>query len=475
MKLPFVGQAYQARSLNVDAQRCVNLYLEADTSSSRAPLALYGTPGTILRATLGAARGVRGCIVAGGFSWWVSGATVYKMTSAYVVSTVGTLNSTSGPVSLASNGIEILIVDGVNGYIITLSTEILLQIADPDFPNGVAVCTYQDSYFIVTSDGSQVFYISDLLAGSSWVGTEFASAEGSPDLLVSMLSDHRELWLFGTNTTEVWVNTGNAEFPFERSGNTMIETGCAAPFSVAKMDNAIFWVGADDRGTGVVYRASGYTPARISTHAIEHAIQGYQTVADAVGFSYQQEGHVFYVLNFPSGNATWVYDAATGAWHERVWRNPNIGSLNRWRGNCYAFFNNKHLIGDWQNGKIYELDLDTYTDNTDPIIRLRSTQCFEKEQREIFYRRLQVDLEVGIGLQTGQGASPLMMMRWSNDGGHTWSNQKTATVGATGQYGARCQYHQLGSGRNRVWEVSMTDPVKPAILGADIEFEVGSW
>jgi hypothetical protein len=471
--IPFVGPSYQARSLNADAQRAINCYVEMDQSSPRAPLALYGTPGLRKVATAAAGVGCRGAISENGYAWLVIGGYVYRMNSSYVMTLAGTIGTASGQIGIASNGSELLIVDGFTGYIVNTVANTVTQITDPDFPNGVRRATYQDGYFIVTGDGSQAFYISQLLNGGSWDGLDFASAEGSPDDTIGCISDHRELWLFGQTSAEVWVNTGNADFPFERSGNTFIEHGCAAAGSIEKLDNTVFWLGADDRGSGIVWRANGYTPMRVSTHAVETAIAGYATLSDAFAFTYQQEGHGFYVLTFPSANATWVYDVATQLWHERAYRDTNTGDLSEWRASAHCVLNNVHIVGDIDDGRIYALDLDYYTDDEAPILRLRASQTQSQLQDRLFYKTLQIDMETGVGLPVGQGSAPLMMLRYSNDGGHTWSSYKTQTVGSIGAYGARCLFNRLGAGRNRVWEISMSDPVKFAVFGAIVDAEAG--
>ena len=265
-RVPFVGPAYEARSLNADAQRAVNCYLEMDNASPRAPIALYGTPGLVRRLTL-PTYPVRGCINGGTYSYWIAGNTVYKVDSSYAYTALGTIGTNSGELGLASNGAQVLIVDGSAGYLINLTTFALSTITDADFPNGVKRCTYQDGYFIVSAkDGSPSFWINQTAYdGATWDALDFASAEGAPDNTIGIISDHRELWLFGDLSAEVWVNTGSSDFPFQRSGNTFIEHGCAAGGTVAKADNTVFWLGADDKGHGIVWRANGYTPMRIST------------------------------------------------------------------------------------------------------------------------------------------------------------------------------------------------------------------
>jgi hypothetical protein len=473
-KLPFVGPSYQARSLNADTQRTLNCYVELDNASPRAPIALYGTPGTVRRLTFPTAP-VRFGIKEGAYTWWVGGNTVYRVDSSYQQVALGTITTYRGAVDMVSNGEQILLVDGKLGWLIDVEKSTLTQITADAFPNGVTRAAYQDGFFIVTGDGTGKFYINQTpYDGSKWNGLDFASAEGSPDHTIGLISDHRELWLYGELTAEVWANTGNADMPFQRSGNVFIEHGCAAAGTVAKADNTVFWLGADDKGAGIVWRADGYTPLRVSTHAIESAIASYPTISDAFAFTYQQEGHVFYVLTFPTADATWCYDAATQLWHERAWRNPDNGLLTRWRPSCHVYANGEHLVGDFEGGAVYALDMDRYTDDGAPILRQRRTTSSETLQQRMFYSCLQVDMETGISLETGQGEAPLLMLRHSSDGGHTWSPERTATIGAAGQYGARAKFNRLGSGRNRVWEISMTDPVRFAVFGAVIDGDVGA-
>jgi hypothetical protein len=228
------------------------------------------------------------------------------------------------------------------------------------FPGAVTV-GYLDGYFVFNEPDSQRIWVTELLDGTSIDPLEFASAEGSPDNVVSILIDHKEVWVFGTNSIEVWYNSGALDYPLSPIQGAFNEVGCVAPYSVAKLDNGIFWLGADARGQGIVYRANGYQAIRISTHAVEWHIQRYGNLSDALAYTYQQDGHAFYVLIFPEANTTWVFDVATGLWHERAgWVN---GSFTRHRSNCQMSFNNEIVVGDFQNGNIYALDLDFYKDH----------------------------------------------------------------------------------------------------------------
>lgn len=474
MKIPFVGGSNEARSANASIQRAVNCYLEVDQRNERAPMALYGTPGTTLRTTL-ATTPVRGCLrFSAAYSYWVAGNKVYRMDTSYVATALtGTIGTSSGRVGIASNGTEVLIVDGDKGWLVTGTT--LAQITDVDFPNGVTVATAQDSFFLVAGNGTGRLYWNETPnTGSVWNGLDFSTAEGSPDNTIGILSDHRQVWIVGTDSTEIFDNTGNASALFARSGNNFIEQGAASGWTVQAMDNTVFWLGANKDGEGVVFKAQGYNPVRISTHAFEQAMRGYSTISDAFAYCYQLDGHSFYVLSFPTANKTWFYDAASQLWFEWMWRNPADNSENRHRSSCHCFFNRKHLVGDWENGKVFSLEMGVYDDNTDPILRKRVTQTISEDGKRLFFGSLQVDMETGVGLASGQGSAPLLMLRFSDDNGHTWSDILTVSIGAQGEYGARAIFDMLGSAFNRVWEITMTDPVKFAVFGASVPVVKGT-
>jgi len=469
VKTPFLGAAYLARSVNAAADRCINLYPEAIPQGGKEPGVLYRCPGLRLLMTISNGP-IRGLWRLGNFMYAAVGAELYKVDTAWSATLLGAITG-SGPVSMVDNGTQVFIACNPDGYIYNSATNVFAQITDPDFP-GAAVVQYIDGYFVFNEPGSQRFWITELLDGTAVDPTDFASAEGDPDDIVSLIVDHREIWLFGTNSTEVWYNAGEADFPFSRIQGAFIETGCAAPASVAKMDNSVYWLAGDNRGHGMVYRANGYTPQRISTHAIEYAIEQYSDISDAIGFTYQQDGHSFYFLTFPTGNATWVYDVSTNLWHERAYF--EAGVLSRHRANCHVFFNGETVVGDYQNGNLYAFDLDVYADNGGVQKWLRAWRALPTGQNNLnrtFQHELQIDGESGVGLNSGQGSDPQVMLRWSDDGGHTWSNEHWRSMGAIGEYGRRVIFRRLGSTeklRDRVYELSGTDPVKIAFMGAQL-------
>ena len=472
MKTPILGSAYVARSVNAADNRMVNLFPEAIPEGGKEAGFLNRSPGLRLVATVGSGP-VRGLWSHASILYVVSGTEFYKVTSSYVATKIGDVSGT-GPVSMADNGTQLFIACNGPSYIYNYNTLAFGQISDPDFPGAVNV-GYLDGYFVFNEPNSQRVWVTALLDGTSIDPLEFASAEGSPDGLVALIVDHREAWLFGTDSTEVWYNSGEADFPLTRIQGAFNEIGCAAPYSVAKLDSGIFWLGADARGQGIVYRANGYTGQRISTHAIEYAIQSYPTISDAIAYTYQQEGHAFYVLVFPTAGKTWVYDVAVNAWHERA--GFSDGAFTRHRSNCHANYQGIPHVGDFANGKIYVFDLSTFTDDNQPQKWLRSWRALPpgaNNLKRTVHHTLQLDCETGVGVLTGQGSDPQVMLRFSDDGGHTWSNEKWTGMGAIGAYQRRAIWRRLGMTvklRDRVYEVSGTDPVKIVILGADLALD----
>lgn len=502
MKTPILGQAYVARSINAADNRMVNLFPEAIPNEGKESGFLNRAPGLRFLTTIGAGP-VRGLWQLNGNMYVVSGNTLYKVNSNYNATSLGYIANT-GPVSMSDNGTQLFVAANGPGYIYNSSTNVFAQISDPDYPGAVTV-SYLDGYFVFNEPNSQKVWVTSLLDGTQVDPLDFASAEGSPDGLVALIVNNREAWLFGTNSIEVWYDAGTPDFPLARIQGASNEIGCVAPFSVAKLDNSVFWLGQDARGQGIVYRNSGYTGIRASNHAIEWQIQQYGDLSNAIAYTYQQDGHSFYVLTFPTVQKTWVYDVVTQSWHERAgWSN---GNFIRYRPNCQVAFNNEVILGDYENGNLYAYDLDVYADNGGPQKWLRSWRPIPSGQnnlRRTAQHSLQLDCETGVGLNgidpedifidyllaengdiletengddiildyaTVQGANPEVMLRWSDDGGHTWSNEHWASMGRIGQYGRRVFWRRLGMTmklRDRVYEVSGTDPVKIAIVGAEL-------
>ena len=522
----------------------VNLFPEAIPDGGKEAGFLNRAPGLQFLQTVGTGpiRALWAHQTNGSDFYVVSGVEVYKLTSTSATPVkIGTVSGT-GPVSIADNGATMFFACNGPSYTYYEPTGEFNQITDENFPGAVTVA-YIDNLFVFNEPNSQRIWSVDSVdpASATYIyplvfnSLDFASADGSPDGVVALAVDHREMWVFGTDSVEVWYDAGLANFPLTRIQGAFNEIGCVAAFSVAKLDNALFWLGTDARGQGIVYRNNGYSGVRVSTHAIEYAIAQYGNISDAVAYTYQQEGHAFYVLNFPSANKTWVYDVSVQAWHERASGDEN---QYRHRSNCQCNFGGTIIVGDFENGNIYAFDLDVYADNGQIQKWLRSWRALPTGQNNLkrtAHHSLQLDAETGVGLsgidpsdplinplltetaysyaslitqlgarittQSGdgilatladyagedlltesgeeiivsvtstQGVNPQAMLRWSDDGGHTWSNEHWRSMGRQGQYGFRTIWRRLGMTekiRDRVYEVSGTDPVKIAIMGAEL-------
>ncbi len=505
MKLKgFIGPAYQLESVNVDAQRCVNLYpriIESGAGKEGQVAYLKATPGLEELCEVGAGPIRLIHIDTAGRIFVVSGNKLYYVTesagtwSAAEVGSDGidggstfTLSTTTGPIRAASMSFQNLgtdsstvFVDGVANYLYKdealADTFGLLSTAGYGPVLTATHIEWIDGYFVLTEGGTNKFRVSDL-AGLDIDELSFASAEGDPDLLLALLKCDRNLWLFGEKTTEVFVNTGNSDMPFERVSGGFIEQGILAPYSAAKINNTVIWLGRNDSGQGVIYAAQGLSPQRVSTGAIETAIASYtaESRENAKAFAYQSLGHAFYVLSFEE--TTWVYDLSTQLWHERAYFSG--GEFERHRADVHAFDSGHgyHLVGDYETNQLYRLNDDYYSDAGDAIKRLRSAPHTSAEGRKVFCSRLNIDMETGVGLASGQGSDPQVVMDFSNDGGHTWSSESWASaggqVGGIGAYTTRVYWNRLGSFRDRVFRVSITDPVKVVFIDAFIDVVGGN-
>lgn len=466
MRVPFAityGKAeggYPSQSSELSVQRVLNLYAEEAPENEKTPVSLFPTPGLTAFGSAIDPSTVRGMKQMGGLLYVVAGNTFYRVDAAANAQSIGSVQG-DGPVYMETNGTQILIITANDQAYIATNTTIAL-ISDPDFPGARSGC-FIDGYFIVGLPGTDQFNISAINDGTQWDALDFASAEADPDTTVRVFADHRELWLFGEKTTEIFYNSGDATFPFQRVSGAIITRGCGAARSVAAMDNSIFWLGDD----GIVYRANGYTPVRVSTHAIEQLISTMPNKADARAFSYTDKGHAFYVLTFPH-QATIVYDAATTLWHER-----QTFQRNDWAVIGYEQVYDRHVTGSFTSGKLYVIDRSVRTDDGVTVRRQAVSASLWAETTRATMSRFEVDFETGVGITDGQGEDPQAMLDFSDDGGKTWSNEKWTTLGRIGTYRTRAQWRRLGQFRQRNIRVTVSDPVFVAIHGAYADMEGG--
>ncbi len=478
MQLPLLSGAYQARSVIASAQRCVNLYPQINQRESfmmlpqlaGAPTILthYPTPGLTLKAAA-ADAGWRGLYQGNnGTLYGVCGSSVYAISASWALTKLGTIGTSSGGgVSMADNGTTLVLVDGsTQGWTITLASNAFAQLVDSTGSFvGADFVDYLDTFFVFNKDGTQSFYTS-LSNSVTFDPLYIANKTGYADNLVALAVVQRQLWLLGEKTTEVWYNSGATTFPFQIVEGAFIQHGCIAPRSVATQDVNVFWLGHDPQGHAIVFQGANLAAARISTHAIEHELQSYATVSDAVGFIHQIEGHMFYVLNFPTADKTWVYDVASGLWHERMWLDSN-GLEHRARPATGTAAYGEFVVGDWENGNLYVFDINSYTDNGDAVRRIRSFPHVVNELKRIMYRQFVADMQCGA--TTDPSELPQVELRWSDDRGVSYGTPVVQSLGQVGQTQTMLQWQRLGMARDRVFEVAWSAPVMTALNGAFID------
>lgn len=449
--------AYQTRSLIAAAQSCINLYPEAmpQAEGEPAPVVHLPTPGLRLLATA-PQTGWRGLYRAtNGTLYGAVGSTLYAIDVAYAFTPLLPLAPGAAPVGMADNSVDLLVVDGsATGHFVDLATNSVNRVIDEAF-YGADRVSLIDQFFVLNRPGTNQFYLSDAIARS--FNPLYIAAKAGLDRLVSLAVIRREVWLFGERLTEVYAITGAPDFPLGIvSGG--IDHGCAARYSVARTDGAVFWLSQDRDGQAVVMRGATYQGSRISTHALEAIFAGYGRIDDAIGYTRQQDGHTFYVLTFPAADATWTYDLATDKWHQ--WQS----GTGRHRGACHVFANGKHLVGDHATGALYEMTPDVGTDNAQPIRRVRAFPHMIADSRRVSYVNLTLDMQAGTA-KPGD-PEPMVSVRWSDDRGATFGAPVLMGLGLAGDTAALPALWNLGHARDRVFEVSWDFAAPTALQGA---------
>ena len=464
--IQLTGGDYRARSLPAAAQRCLNLYTEHQKKEEGEvyETVTYPTPGLTLLAS-GGGGGCR-CLyrASNGKLYGIYGNTVYAISSAWVFSTLGTINFGTSICSMADNGINILIVDGTtSGWSITMATNAFATISSAGFLGGVSVW-YIDTYFVLCQPGTGIFYNSDSMA-ITFNPLNFASKSGYADPIGNMCVVNHQLWFIGSLAAEIWNDVGGSSFPFQIVQGVFIEHGITAPYSLARQDLACFWLSQDLAGQAIFLQGAGYEVERISTFPMENEMRSYSTIADAEAYCYQANGAEFYVCTFPTANKTWVYNRATKEWHQLATMDTSGNELRHQSRLCANAYG-KVVVGDYSTGRLYALDFDAYTDNGIPIKRVRTFPHFIKDQNRVSYRQLIAIMECGSTLLSDDA---LVSLRWSDDGGRTWGNPLVQSFGMTGEYLTSVQFQRLGMARSRVFELSWSTAAKTALMGASIQ------
>lgn len=482
MKFNIIGQAYKHHSQDINNQRCVNMFPMASGPGGRGAGALVPTTGLKLLLNLGNGP-VRSLITAGDFTYAVAGNTVYKLTVDVDARTatseiLGTIDSTDGTVSAAASPTQVMWVDGsTDGWIYTIATDTFEQIddTDADFTGGDQV-TFIDSYFVVNKPGTGQFYFSGSNDGLAWDPLSVATAESNPDDVVGLNVSRGELWVFGENTTEIWYNAGNAApaAPFSNRTGLELQIGCAAKHSIAELEDNLIWL--DDRGYIVQASVSSYTRDNnsgynanvISTEAITSEINSYTNVADAVAMTYNDRGHLMYQISFPANKKTWVYDYTTQLWHERAYYETLQGELQHHFAQYHTKSGTLDIVGGIRDGKLYIMDDIYYDDNGLAIHRITtSPPQYDAEDFDFLeVSSVEIKMETGKALETGDGSDPQVTLRYSHDNGYTWSHHLARDIGQIGKYNNPIRWNRLGTSRDWMFELRIVEPIKFAIIEA---------
>jgi hypothetical protein len=468
----FVGPTYISQSPIADQEECVNFYVERlESPGATTPTVLYPTPGVTALGTV-TTRGGRGAYAITGRPFVVFGNGLYELdlgSGTFFDTFLGMVAVDEHPATLTSNGVEghqLFVTSGTVGSLFDLTSGVFTA----SVVTGVSMGGMIDGFFLALDHETGTLKISDSAqdtGGLTWDVTQIANRSAAPDPWISMVVNDRQIVLWGDQTGEIWYDAGSTPFPFALVAGSNFSMGTAAMFSGAVCDGTVYWLGQSAEGSRGVYRLQGYNAIKISTKAIDTALTAYARVDDAEGWSYEEDGHNFYVLNFPAANASWVYDATENLWHKRGrWNN----ALNRFdvlamQSHCYAF--NRHIVVDRESGQYGEMAATIGTEIDGGMIRrVRRSPALVNKLSRVGIGLFELFLESGLGVQSGQGSEPLVMLRVSHDGGRNWSSERTRSAGRAGHYDHPVRWLKCGAGRTTVFEVSVTDAIPWRLLTA---------
>lgn len=454
VNVPLIGPTQWGPRPSVASQKTVNWYLVKPEREGD-PWTLRGTPG-IEQFCILPRSPVRGLHVHKDRLFAVAGAVVYEIYEDGTYREWGKINSVRDRVGMASLLDTIVIGDGSGYYALDLAAGTIAKITDA--PRG-RFAIFFNQRILYQGENGQVFY-SELNDPTNIPGLNFFTAESVPDEIVAITTTEDQIWLHGSQSTEVWYNSGDADNPFERIPSGVIYSGCGHPYTALRLDNSVWWVETDKDGSGIVRRSNGLAAMRVSTSEIERFIA---TSTNIRAYSYQEEGHAFYVLN--SENGTLAYDLKTQEWHGRAWQNPNTGEEKRQRQEMHVWCFKKHIVADWQNGYIYRQGLDLYSDNGQEIRRVRRSAHLADDGEWLTVGELWLDFATGEGLSSGQGSDPKVMLRAAPEG-VSFGIERMESLGAIGEYDKQVRFYDFGRGRKWVFEVAVSDPVFVALNGA---------
>lgn len=469
----FLAPAYSSSVRGIGGDTAVNIRKEIAGPGALSDRFWVHTPALRVFAPQTVATACRGLhLTGGGRVFQVAGTTLWEILSNGNRASRGTVSSISGPVGMASNEDQMVIVDGAAGYLYDFAANTLTTISDPEFPNGASTVCTVDGYFLVEEPGSIYTRWSELRDGATWPTLSRASAESFPDIVSGVVSVSGEVWAFGTQSVQAFYNSGDVTQPWQPIKSAAVQIGTDSRQSLAVARDSIYFLGSGPDGAARVFKTQGYGVQQISTPGIYGILSTASDLSGAVGRVHSFGGHTYYVLTVAAIEKTLVYDVDLGEWHERAWMDPDTGILSRWRGTHACFGFGKTLVGDSNGNAVYSLSDTDYKDEKPDqsgdwwILRERIFGHMGSEGKMVQYHSFEIHGRKGVGTVTGQGVDPVVMLTWSNDGGMTYGISREMSVGALGQYDFRMRELLLSQGRDRVWRLRMTDPIPLAWTSA---------
>jgi hypothetical protein len=463
-----LGRSYVAQAPITDQEFTMNWMIEiSESKGATSDVTMIPTPGVQSFAMV-TKVGWRGLFEMNGRCFGVAQDGLYEITYPAQVGTatlLGTVALDTNPVTFSTNGSggdQLFITSGGNGYCLDLSSLVLTTIT-----NLIGKATqggYLQGYFLAFDVNTSTVYYSDLLDGLTWDPTNYFQRTNQPDDWKAMqVTTWGYICLPGQYSGEMWYPNGGFPLPFAPDPAGNFNKGIAATFSIANAGGSVVWLSVNNDGDYEVVQATGLQPSRISDFALEYQLSEFVKTAiitDGIGESMRMNGHTLYRLTLPRANVTKQFDFTNGLWTDVGTWIAEDSEFTYFRPVFYAFAFDKHLIGDRETGTLYDMDTDYTTDVDDRVIRrVRRTPSVVSEQDYVFHRKLTILMKTGDAPISGQGSDPQLMLRYSDDGGTTWGNEIDCSVGEMGQSSALVWFWQLGQARNRVYELSCTDPI----------------
>lgn len=477
MIVPLLGAGVSSKSRVVSSQRRLNCYLEPQYDRDKSALVAYGSPGLVKVLDEGAMP-YRGGVTVGDLLY-ITQSNVFKECNNAFVTTdrnaASRLATNSGRMSFATNETTIVLVDGTNGYNYDTSTTTFAQIASAMF-SSPKTCAYQDGYYLASFDetGTDKKRCQISADGTTWNALDFRAVETASGALIRTYSFQGEVHQFTDKGIEFWAYTGDPEFPFQPIRGATLRVGLAARWSLAEGDQSLFFLGRKaGKGEVEAFELVGHQARSITTPEMANIFNSYATKGDATGYCVVIDEHTFYRIAFPAAGKTWEYDSyASGLIGVPVWSELQSNS-GRHLSDLQFTLVDRPYVSDYGAGILYRIDKDTYTDNGAAIAFELITRHLFKDYGRVTVDELVADFETGVGITSGQGSDPLVMISVSRDGGRTWGAEQQISIGAIGEYTKPVSIRRLGTARDFVFKLRITDPVKRVLTGLAVRATPG--